>query len=84
MIHDVSGRQGMGLGSRSWFGKPEPQVFQDGLDDLPGFYEADDPHGSPTLRTSQGIGLVDLMDQPGPGPAVCPRTFIGFQNAVLV
>ena len=30
-------------------------MFQDGLDDLPVFDEADDPHGSPTLRTSQGI-----------------------------
>jgi len=41
-------------------------VFQDGLDDLPVFDEADDPHGSPTLRTAQGIDLVDLLNQPGP------------------
>ncbi len=26
-------------------------MFQDGLDDLPVFDEADDPHDSPTLRT---------------------------------
>jgi len=32
-------------------------VFQDGLDDLPVFDEADDPHDSPTLRTGQGIDL---------------------------
>ena len=36
-------------------------MFQDGLDDLPVFGEADDPHGSPTLRTGQGIDLVDLL-----------------------
>ena len=45
--------------------EPQPQVFQDGLDDLPVFDEADDPHDSPTLRTSQGIDLVDLLTQPG-------------------
>jgi len=32
-------------------------VFQEGLDDLPVFDEADDLHGFPTLRTGQGIGL---------------------------
>jgi len=41
-------------------------VFQDGLDDFPVFDEADDPHGSPALRTGQRIDLVDLLDEPGP------------------
>jgi hypothetical protein len=61
----VQGRWGMGLGSGSCFNEPQPQVFQDGLDDLPVLNETDDPHGSPTpfdrLRTSfragQGINL---------------------------
>jgi len=40
-------------------------VSQDGLDGLPVFDGADDAHDSPTLRTSQGIDLVDLLTQPG-------------------
>ena len=55
----------MGLGRGSSFNEPQPQVFQDGLDDLPVFDEADDPHDSPTLRKSQGIDLVGLLTQPG-------------------
>jgi len=71
----------MGLGSGSWFDEPQPQVFQDGLDDLPVFDEADDLHDSSTLRTGQGIDLVDLLDQPGPVLPVFLRTSIGFQDA---
>jgi len=56
-------------------------VLQDGFDDLPVFDEADDPHGSPTIRTGQGIDLVDLLDQPGPVLPVFLRTLIGFQDA---
>ena len=56
-------------------------MFQDRLDDLPVFDEADDPHDSPTLRTDHGIGLVDLLDQPGPVFPVFLGTFIGFQDA---
>jgi hypothetical protein len=56
-------------------------VFQDGLDDLPVFDESDELHDSPTLRTSQGIDLVDLLGQPGSGLPVFFRTFIGFQDA---
>ncbi|MDD1777893.1 MAG: hypothetical protein LUQ65_06950 [Candidatus Helarchaeota archaeon] len=56
-------------------------MFQDGLDDLPVFDEADDPDDSPTLRTSQGIDPVDLLNQPGPVFPVFLRTFIGFQDA---
>jgi hypothetical protein len=56
-IHDVSGRRGMGLGKGARLDEPQPQVFQDSLNDLPAFDEADDPHGSPTLRTGQGIDL---------------------------
>ncbi len=54
-------------------------VFQDGLDDLPVFDEADDPHDSPTLRTGP-----DLLDQPGPVFPVFLRTFIGFQGALMI
>ena len=56
-------------------------MFQDGLDDLPVFDEAEDPHDSPTLRASQGIDLVDLLDQPGPVLPVFLRTLIRFQDA---
>jgi len=56
-------------------------MFQAGLDDLPVFDEADDPHGSPTLRTGQRIDLVDLLDQPGPVLPAFLRTFISFQDA---
>ncbi len=48
-------------------------VFQDGLNDLPVFDEADDLHDSPTLRTGP-----DLLDQPGPVFPVFLRTLIGF------
>ena len=75
-IHDVSGRRGMGLGKGARLDEPQPQVFQDSLNDLPAFDEADDPHGSPTLRTTQGIGSVDLLDQPGPVLPVFHRTFL--------
>jgi hypothetical protein len=51
-------------------------VFQDGLDGLPVFDEADDLHDSPTLRTGP-----DLLNQPGPVLPVFLRTFIGFQDA---
>ena len=55
----------MGLGSRFRFDKPESQVFQDGLDDLPVLDEADDADDSPTpfdrlrtgFRAGQGIDL---------------------------
>ena len=49
----------MGLGSGSCFDEPKPQMFQDGLDDLPAFDKPDVPPGSPTLRTSQEIDLVN-------------------------
>jgi len=47
-------------------------VFQDGLDDLPVFNAADDPHGSPTsferLRTGFRAGQgIDLPDPVGRG-----------------
>ncbi len=45
----------MGLGSGDSFNPPEPQVFQDGLDDLPVFNEGEDAHASPALQASQGI-----------------------------
>ena len=54
-------------------------MFQDGLDDLPVFDEADDPHGPPALRTGQGIDLVDLLNQPGPVLPVFLGIFIGFR-----
>jgi hypothetical protein len=41
-------------------------IFQDCRDDLPVFDEADYPHGYPTLRTGQTIGLLDLLDHSGP------------------
>ena len=56
-------------------------MFQDGLDDLPVFDEADDPHDSPTLRAGQGIDLVNLLNQPGPVLPVFLQTLIRFQDA---
>ena len=56
----------MGLGSGSWFDEPQPQVFQDGLDDLPVFDEADDPHDSPTSPLTQGQAWGKSRDQPSP------------------
>jgi len=47
----------MGLGRRFRFDKPEAHVFQERLDGLPAFDEADDAHDSPTLRAGQGIDL---------------------------
>ena len=41
-------------------------MFQDSLDELPIFDEADDLHDSLTIRTGQGIDVVDLLNQPGP------------------
>jgi len=56
-------------------------VFQDGLDDLPVFNEADDSHNSPTLGAGQGINFVNLLNQPRPVFPVFLRAFIGFQDA---
>ena len=71
-------------------------MFQDGLDDLPVFDEADDPHDSPISPLSRGQASgrsgdrpspiksgtgCDLLDQPGPVFPVFLRTFIGFQDA---
>jgi hypothetical protein len=86
MIQNVSSGWGMGLGSgfpyqvrdRVWFNEPQPHVFQDGLDDLWVFVEADDPHGSPTLRASQGIDLVDFLNESGPVLPIFLRTLIRF------
>ena len=40
--------------------EPDAQVMEDGPDHRGIFGAADYPHDSPTLRTSQGIDLVDL------------------------
>jgi len=69
----------MGLGRRFRFDKPQPQVFQDRLDGLPVFNEADDPHDSPTLRAGEGIDLVYLLNQPGPVLPIFLRALIRFQ-----
>jgi hypothetical protein len=68
------GSRGPGKGDRRL-------VFQDGLDDLPVFDEADDAHGSPALRAGQGIDFIDLLDQPGPVLPVFLGALIGFQDA---
>ena len=86
----------MGLGSRFRFDKPEAQVFQDGLDDLPVFNETDNPHDSPTSPLSRGqasgrsgdhpspinsrIGS-DLLNEPRPVLPVFLRTLIRFLDA---
>jgi hypothetical protein len=57
MIHDGSGRRGMGLWRGSGLDEAQPHRFQNGLDDLPIFDEPNDPHGSQTLRTIQKITL---------------------------
>ena len=54
-------------------------MFQDGLDDLPVFDETNDSHDSPTLRASQGVDLVNLLNQPGPVLSVFLRALIHFQ-----
>ena len=41
-------------------------MFQDGLDDLLVFDDADDLHAFLALRAGQGIDLVNLLNQPGP------------------
>jgi hypothetical protein len=71
-------------------------VFQNSLNELPVFDEADDPHDPPTSPLSRGQALgrsgdrpsptqsgtgSDLLDQPGPVFPVFLRTFIGFQDA---
>jgi hypothetical protein len=56
-------------------------VFQDGLNDLSVLDEANDAHDSSTLRASQGINLVNLLDQAGPILPVFLGAFIGFQDA---
>ena len=56
-------------------------MFQDGLNDLPVLDEAKDPHDSPTLRTGEGIDLLDLLDQLVPVLPVFLPAFIGFQDA---
>ena len=56
-------------------------MFQDRLNDLPVFDEADDPHDSPTLRAGQGVYFINLLNQPGPVLPVFLRTLIGFQDA---
>ena len=55
-------------------------MFQDGLDDLPVFDEADDPHDSPTLRAGQGIDLVDFLNQSGTVVPVFLRVAVGFND----
>ena len=55
-------------------------MFQDGLDDLPVFNETDDSHDSPTLRASQGINLVDFLNEPGPVLPVFLGALIRFQD----
>jgi hypothetical protein len=56
-------------------------MFQDGLDDLPVFDEADDSHDSPTLRAGQRIDFVDFLNEPRPVLPVFLRTLIDFQDA---
>jgi hypothetical protein len=72
MVYPAGGAWALGAGGG--FNEPQPQVLQDGLDDFPVFDDADEPHDSPTLRTGQGIDLVDFLDQPGPVLAVFLRT----------
>lgn len=55
-------------------------MFEDGLDDLPVFNEADDAHDSPTLRAGQGVNLVDFLNEPGPVLPIFFRTLIRFQD----
>ena len=71
----------MGLGGGFRSDQPEAQVFQDGLDDLSVFNEADDAHDSLALRAGQGIDLIDFLNEPGPVLPIFLRTSIGFQDA---
>jgi len=50
----------MDFGRRSGPDKPKAQMFEDGADDRRVLDAADDPHGAVTLRTDQGIYLVDV------------------------
>ena len=56
-------------------------MFQDRLDDLPAFDEADVSQDSLTLRAGQGIDLVDILNEPRPVLPVFLRTIIDFQDA---
>jgi len=44
---------------------------EDLLNDLGLLDEGDDPHGSATAGTHEGVHLVDLLDQTSPGALRC-------------
>ena len=50
-------------------GRPQPQVGDDLPDDLGLVKKGHDAHRAPTPRTTQGIGLIDFLDELG--PALC-------------
>ena len=55
-------------------------MLQNGIDDLLILDRADDPHDSPTFRTSESIDLINFLNQPGPAfPARC-RGSVGFDD----
>ena len=47
---------------------PEPEMRQNLPDDLGLLDDGDDPHWSRTPGAEEPIHLVDLLDEPGPGP----------------
>ena len=58
---------------RSWSGRralgsiPKLEVAQDSFDDGAIVDQTDELHGETAAGTAQGIGFVDLLDQPRPG-----------------
>ena len=54
------------FGWRSELNIPQAQMLKDLFNDLFIFNERDDPHPSLAFRASQGVNLIDFLDQSGP------------------
>ena len=60
---------------------PESQMFKYSPDHLAVIYRTDDPQGTLTFRTDQGIDFINLLNQSCPTFPECLHIHLGFEDA---